>query len=122
MKMIIKNGRVVSPAADTDTLADIMVTDGKITEIRPGIRCEGAEEMDVSGGLVLPGLIDMHCNISGPGCEYMEEIDHISKCAAKGGFAGITCLPDTRPAIDSKALVDYIICKSKESGGVNLYP
>jgi cytosine deaminase len=41
--------------------ADILVRDGVITAIGPGL--EAADVVDVSGRLVLPGLVDAHCHL-----------------------------------------------------------
>jgi cytosine deaminase len=46
-----------------DGPADIVVRDGVIERIEPGIAVEGVEVLDVSGRLVLPGLIDAHCHL-----------------------------------------------------------
>jgi cytosine/adenosine deaminase-related metal-dependent hydrolase len=46
-----------------DGLADVAVRDGVIERIEPGIAVEQAEVLDVSGRLVLPGLIDAHCHL-----------------------------------------------------------
>ena len=71
---------------------------------------------------VLPGFIDMHCNICDPGYEYIEDIETASCSAAKGGFTSITCEPNTNPTIDNKTVVEYIVSKSKEYSLVHIYP
>lgn len=46
-----------------DGPADILVRDGAIAGIEPVIDAPGAEAIDVSGRLVLPGLIDAHTHL-----------------------------------------------------------
>ena len=46
-----------------DGPADVLVRDGVVERIEPGIDVDGAEVLDVSGRLVLPGLIDAHCHL-----------------------------------------------------------
>jgi cytosine deaminase len=43
--------------------ADILVRDGVIAGIEPGIDAPGAEVIDVPGRLVLPGLVEAHCHL-----------------------------------------------------------
>ena len=59
MKTLIKGGRIVDPAQNIDTVADLLIEDGKIV-------CITAEEpaadrvIDASGKMVTPGFIDIH--------------------------------------------------------------
>jgi cytosine/creatinine deaminase len=46
-----------------DGPADVVVRGGLIERIEPGVAVEGVEVLDVSGRLVLPGLIDAHCHL-----------------------------------------------------------
>jgi cytosine/adenosine deaminase-related metal-dependent hydrolase len=43
--------------------ADILVRDGAIAQIGTGLEAAGAEVLDISDRLVLPGLIDAHCHL-----------------------------------------------------------
>jgi len=55
---VIKNGTIVSPEAAYK--ADLLIEDGKIACIGNGLSVEGAEVIDASGKLVLPGAVDVH--------------------------------------------------------------
>jgi cytosine/creatinine deaminase len=46
-----------------DVAAEILVRDGKITQIEPAVDVTDAEVIDVAGRLVLPGLVDAHCHL-----------------------------------------------------------
>ncbi len=62
--LLITGGRVVDPAQGRDGPFDIGVSGGRIAEVGPGLPGDGAEKViDVSGRLVTPGLIDLHCHI-----------------------------------------------------------
>ena len=121
MKTILKNCRLVGTAQDKETLCDIYVENGIIEKIDQSLELEGAKVLDVGGHMVLPGLIDMHCNICDPGHEYIEDIATVSRAALRGGFTTITCEPNTSPAIDNKTVVEYIVSKSKENSLVNMF-
>ena len=122
MKTVLKNCRLLGTSHDKDLLHDIYVDGGIIEKIGLDITVEGAKVLDVGGHMVLPGLIDMHCNICDPGHEYIEDIATVSRAALRGGFTTITCEPNTNPAIDNKTVVEYIVSKSKEKSLVNIYP
>ncbi|MCI5680323.1 MAG: dihydroorotase [Bacteroidales bacterium] len=122
MKTVLKNCRLVGTAQDKETLCDIYVENGIIEKIGQSLELEGAKVLDVGGHMVLPGLIDMHCNICDPGHEYIEDIATVSRAALRGGFTTITCEPNTSPAIDNKTVVEYIVSKSKENSLVNIHP
>ncbi|GII64872.1 TRZ/ATZ family hydrolase [Sphaerisporangium krabiense] len=60
--LLITGGWVVSgdPVIGTARDTDVLVRDGKIAEVGQGIVAPGAEAIDASGMLVLPGLVDAH--------------------------------------------------------------
>ena len=122
MKTLLKNCHVVSPEFQETELYDIYVVNGMIEEIGKDLQFDAVRIMDIGGNTVLPGLIDMHCNICDPGFEYLENIETVSRSAARGGFTTITCEPNTSPAIDNKTVVEYIVSKSKNHALVNIYP
>ncbi|MFI6598241.1 amidohydrolase [Nonomuraea sp. NPDC050536] len=43
--------------------ADILVRDGLIARVEAGVDAPGAREIDLSGDLVLPGLVEAHCHL-----------------------------------------------------------
>jgi predicted amidohydrolase len=60
----IKNGRVLDPARGCDQVKDIYVHNTKIVEPPSGEIPQVTEEVDATGCLVLPGLIDFHCHVN----------------------------------------------------------
>src|SRR5690606_3867864 len=46
-----------------DGAADILVRDGLIHQVAPAIDAPGAQVIDITGQLVLPGLVDAHCHL-----------------------------------------------------------
>lgn len=122
MKRIIKNGFVISPHMNLREPMDIYMENGVIQGISKNIDYHNVEIIDASEKVVLPGLIDMHCSVCEPGYEYKEDIESATKAAARGGFTTITCLPNTEPAVDNKAVVEYILSKAKSDGIVHIFP
>lgn len=123
MNLLIKGGRVIDPSQGLDDTLDVMVENGVIKQIGPGLAAPaGAETVDASGKYVVPGLIDMHVHLRDPGLEYKEDIISGTKAAVAGGFTSVCCMPNTKPAIDNKAITSYIINKAKAEGFCNVFP
>lgn len=121
MKLLIKNGIVVDPANKTEEKLDVFVANGKIFKIGRNISDRDAMIIDAKNCIVAPGFIDMHTHFREPGFEYKETIESGSRAAAKGGFTTVACMPNTSPAIDSQALVEFINLKSKQVGLVDVH-
>lgn len=105
MTVLLKGGRVMNPAEDFDEIADVLMEDGKIKEIAKNIATGDADVYDVSGKLVTPGLIDLHVHFREPGQEAKEDFESGSKAAVAGGFTTVATMPNTKPVVDSAALV-----------------
>ena len=121
MELIIKNGRVISPADGLNGRADIHIKDGRIEQIGDNIQAEGAMVIDAEGLAVFPGLVDMHAHFREPGFEYKEDILSGSRAAAAGGYTSVCCMPNTKPAADSAAVIEYIK-KKAEDAFCRVYP
>jgi len=106
--LLIKNGRAIDPANGLDQKADVLIRDGKITEVGRVKASNGCETIDAKGFLVVPGLIDLHVHFREPGDEEEETIASGSAAAVAGGFTSVACMPNTDPTIDNEATVDFI--------------
>ena len=122
MKLLVKGGRVIDPANNLDEIADVLVEDGLIRQVEPGINEPGAEMLAVEGKVVCPGFIDIHVHLREPGYEYKEDIASGTRAAAAGGFTSLCCMPNTNPVIDNNAVADFIRRRAQETGVVNVYP
>lgn len=122
MRLLIKNGRVIDPAAGVDETLDILIERGKIVEIGPLIEASEARVIDASRLVVAPGFIDMHTHVREPGQEHKEDIHSASLAAARGGFTSICAMPNTRPANDSAKITSYILAEAKKKAVVNVFP
>ncbi|MBS0558949.1 MAG: amidohydrolase/deacetylase family metallohydrolase [Proteobacteria bacterium] len=62
--MLLAGGRVIDPANGRDGVADVAIAAGRIAAVGPDLPREGAKEVvDVTGKLVLPGMIDTHAHV-----------------------------------------------------------
>ena len=120
MKQIFKGGRVIDPKNDLDGELDILIEDGIVQKVAKNIIFEEAEIIDVRGKILVPGLIDMHTHLREPGQEAKEDFLSGSKAAAAGGFTTVATMPNTRPVVDTAALVRSSQARAKEVGIVHI--
>ena len=90
MKRLLKNARVIDPAASLDDSMDLLIVDGKISAVEREIRDPDAETFDLAGYVVCPGFIDMHVHLREPGQEWKETVETGTRAAAAGGFSGFS--------------------------------
>jgi dihydroorotase len=101
---------------------DILILDGIISEVKPGIKNSGElPEHDFNGAYVSGGWMDMHVHLREPGFEHKETIATGCRAAAFGGFTAVACMPNTNPSIHTRDVVEYIIKKAKDLP-VDVYP
>jgi dihydroorotase len=122
VKILIKNGHLIDKKSKINGVFDLLIEDGKIKEIGHEIDLINGDIIDATGKYVLPGFVDAHCHLRDPGFEYKEDIETGTRSAAMGGFTSIACMPNTKPVIDSEALVKYVINKANQEGVVNVFP
>lgn len=113
MTLLIKNGRVIDPAAKLDAVADILVQDGKISKVMPDIQESADRQIEAGGCYVMPGLIDLHVHLRDPGFEHKETVATGAAAAARGGFTTIVAMPNTKPVVDNEDVVNYVHNKAK---------
>ncbi len=113
---LIKNGTLVLPDREETVLGDIHIAAGRIkkVDIHEGKqkgsvgRARGADIIDATGLMVMPGLIDMHVHLREPGEEGSETIASGSAAAAAGGITAVACMPNTYPPTDNQEAVLFI--------------
>jgi dihydroorotase len=123
MILLIRNGRVVDPANQTDAVADVLLEDGVVRRVGPRLPVpEGAEIVDATGKVVCPGLIDIHVHLREPGFEYKETVATGTRAAAAGGYTAVCCMANTQPVNDNRSITDYIRAKAASEGMVRVHP
>jgi len=119
--LLIRGGTVVDPGQGLDARLDVRIRDGKVAEV--GARLKGEEpELDASGLVVVPGLIDAHVHFREPGDEDEETIASGSAAGAAGGFTSVACMPNTEPALDSESAISFVYLQAQKAGLCNVYP
>jgi len=120
--LLLTGGRVVDPANHFDSIADVLIIDGKISAVGKKLSApKGIEKIEARGKIVCPGLIDLHVHFREPGQTAKENIATGTEAAARGGFTSVVCMPNTLPAIDNAGTVALIHERAAEEGVVNVF-
>ncbi|MCF4166287.1 dihydroorotase [Zavarzinia compransoris] len=120
------NARLLDPATGLDTMGALLTTGDQIADLGPSLFSggvpSGVEVVDCGGHCLAPGLIDMHAFVGEPGAEHKESFASASAAAAAGGITTLICLPNTDPAIDEPAIVEYVERRARENSLVRVQP
>ena len=120
MSLLLKNGMVLEN--NEESQKDVLISDGKIARIAPGIDTEANEIIDLEGKLVTPGFVDVHVHLREPGGEHKETIETGTLAAARGGFTAVCPMPNTRPVPDNVDTMNKIQQRIKETAHVKVLP
>jgi dihydroorotase len=124
--ILLANARIIDPSRDLDIVGDLLIADGVIREAKKGIGAagvpEGTDVVDCRNKVIAPGLIDMRAFIGEPGAGHRETFASASQAAAAGGVTTIICQPDTSPAIDDPATVDFVLRRARDTAIVHVHP
>jgi dihydroorotase len=101
---------------------DLLVRDGVIAELGPGVDGAGAEVLDGGGLVALPGLVDLHAHLREPGREDAETIATGSAAAALGGYTAVFAMANTDPVADTAVVIEYVYRRGREVGLVDVHP
>jgi dihydroorotase len=123
MSLLIRNGRVIDPAASVDAVQDVLLKGDRIERVGPSHAVpDGTKVLDAAGKIVCPGFIDLHVHLREPGQEYKETVATGTRAAAAGGFTAVCAMANTHPVNDNRSVTDYIRAKADTEGVVRVYP
>ena len=116
--IVFRGAHVVNP--DAVSIADVGITDGVISAVGTGLT--GDVEIDVSGLYLSSGFVDLHTHLREPGKEEAETIESGSRAAALGGYTAVVAMPNTDPAQDNVATVNFVRQQGVRAGLCDVYP
>lgn len=123
MRITIRNGRLIDPAAGVDTRTSLHVADGRVAAVGAAPEGFSADHtIDASGLIVCPGLIDLQARLREPGTEHKGTIESETRAAAAGGVTTVCCPPDTDPVVDTAAVVELIRRRADRAGYARVLP
>lgn len=123
---VLAGGHIVDPSRGIDGIGTVIIEDGLIKAAGPDAlnqgTPEGADTIDCTDRLIIPGLVDTRVFIGEPGGENRETIESASHAAAAGGVTSLVMMPDTQPVIDDVALVEFVLKTARDKAVVRIHP
>ena len=121
-KILIENGHIIDPANAIDDVGSLCIADGKILQVlNPPADFTPDETIDAKGNIVCPGFIDLSARLREPGQTQKGSIKSETRAALAAGVTSLCLPPDTKPCIDSPAVVEYIKDKAEAAQYSQLY-
>ncbi len=117
MSYLIRNVSILGKAP-----TDLVVRDGLVTDVGPGLAEPGAQVIDGTGLVALPGLVDLHTHLREPGREDAETVLTGSRAAALGGYTAVCAMANTSPVADTAGVVEQVYRLGREAGLVDVQP
>jgi dihydroorotase len=98
---------------------DLGIKDGRIVDAAD---MAGAETVDATGLIALPGLVDLHTHLREPGREDAETVETGTRAAAMGGFTAVHAMANTDPVADTAGVVEQVWRLGREAGYCDVFP
>lgn len=125
--LVVAGGMIVMPGGPRR--ADLAVVDGQVERIGPDLSPEGAEVIDATDLMVLPGVVDVHTHVRLSDAEHPDRFERDLRAAAHGGTTTVLTfnnpgtgisedgstsllrgLDEFRARTAGRAAVDYGLC------------
>ncbi|WP_349367500.1 dihydroorotase [Salinarimonas sp.] len=123
--LVLADAHLVDPERLREGRGSVLVENGRIADVVWGeapAAPEGARVVACDGRVLAPGLIDMRVFVGEPGAEHRETLASASEAAAAGGVTTFVTMPDTDPAVDEPAIVDYMLRRARDTAVVRVLP
>ncbi|MFJ9696074.1 dihydroorotase [Kitasatospora sp. NPDC101183] len=114
---LIRNAKILGGAPQ-----DLHLVDGVIAAIGTGLAVDADVEIDATGLIALPGLVDLHTHLREPGREDAETVLTGTQAAAMGGFTAVHAMANTTPVADSAGVVEQVWRLGQEAGYCDVQP
>jgi dihydroorotase len=101
---------------------DLLLRDGRIAEMGPGLSTTDATVVAADGLIALPGLVDLHTHLREPGREDAETVATGTAAAALGGFTAVHAMANTDPVADTAGVVEQVWNLGREAGRCDVHP
>lgn len=123
MKIHIKGGTLIDPAAGIERQADVFVAAGKVAAIGAApADFNAAKTIDAAGKIVAPSFVDLSARLREPGYEHKATLESEMAAAVAGGVTSLVCPPDTDPVLDEPGLVEMLKFRARNLHQAHVYP
>jgi dihydroorotase len=107
--VVVRAARVVDPTEGIDTMLDLRIDNGLISQIGESVDANEHQVIDGAGLVLAPAFIDPHVHLRTPGREDEETVATGTAAGAAGGYCAILGIPNTDPVIDSAATLQSLV-------------
>lgn len=120
--LYITNGYLIDPKSGMEGYYDVLIKENKIVRIVEkgtpiaDLSSQQLQQIDATGKTIIPGLVDVHVHFRDPGFTHKEDIETGAAAAAKGGFTTVVLMANTKPAVDNKETLQYVLTKGRKTG------
>ncbi|SHM72090.1 dihydroorotase [Chitinophaga jiangningensis] len=122
MHILLKNVKISAPSSPFNgQQKDISIHNGVIQQIADHLEDEHATVISGENLHVSTGWMDIFSHFCDPGQEYKEDLSSGIQAAAKGGYTSVMVVPNTQPALHTKAQIEYVLSRSRQHV-VNVLP
>ncbi len=121
-KILIKNGHIIDPLNQRDETGDLCIAGGTILSIADTAGFHPDLVIDAAEQIVCPGFIDLSVCLREPGHTQKGTIASETRAAAAAGVTSLCLPPDTRPCIDTPAVVELIKDRADKAGYPRIHP
>lgn len=104
-----------------ESVVDLLLSGGRLVKAGANLAKGNAEVVAMEGLHASPGWVDLRAHFRDPGEEYKEDVHSGLDAAAVGGYTAVAVLPGTKPAVDQRASVEYLLRKA-QGHAVRLLP
>ncbi len=122
MKYLIKDCKIVDKRSKLNgKRVDILVEKGKIANIGKNLNNDKAKVIKGKNLCASIGWMDIGTHLGEPGYEHRETFESLTEAALAGGYTDLVTMPQSIPAIQSKAQIKNLILTG-QSMGVDIHP
>lgn len=101
---------------------NLTIIDQKISDISKNTPSTASYIIDITGSIILPGLVDLHTHLREPGKEDAETVESGARAAVAGGFTAISAMPNTDPVADNAGVVEQVFSLGKAAALCDVFP
>ncbi|MFT5723726.1 MAG: dihydroorotase [Bacteroidia bacterium] len=108
--ILIRRGTIIDPSSDLNrTVVDILIDQGRVSSIsEKPLQSKTTQVIDATGCYIMPGLLDLRCQLKDPGFEHQEDVKTGAAAGASSGFTALAVHPTTDPVVQNKSQIEYL--------------
>lgn len=110
MKIVIRKALIIdSQSSWNGKRVDLLIEDERIVAISDSIQENADIEIEREDLCISTGWVDLKAHFCDPGEEHKSTIQDSLDAASFGGFTHVAVLPSTKPVLDNKTSVEYVL-------------